>query len=48
MGGNNHKNEVVSWAFKWIFPSSVTILEVFGRISAGYKLVKDNVERTMN
>jgi len=35
MEGNNHKNEAVSWTFKWICPSSVTILEVFGRISGG-------------
>jgi len=45
MGGNDHKNEAASWTFKWTFalcPSSVTILEVFGRISAG-----TNQRRTM-
>lgn len=41
MGENDHKNEAVSWTFKWTFElcPSVTILRVFGRISAGYKLV---------
>lgn len=51
MGGNDHKNEAAPWTFKWAFalcPSSVTILEVFGRIWAGIGQCGKNNEREPN